>query len=366
VPEISLSLFTPTHDTKYLLELYESIRHQNYDEWCIFPNGPVTAADIPQEIREDSKTVIVISDDFPTTNIGALKRIACSACKGEICAEVDHDDILTEGILNKVKEAFQDFEVVFVYSDSVQYNNEDKSSRFYGAANAENNYDAVYGWQYYDYWQDGVLYKAAVTPEPIPAHVSIIHNAPDHIRAFRRSTYEEVGGYDSSLSICDDQDLMCRLYLKGKFKHIKECGYLYRVYGSNSWLQRNEDIQTTTVEMQKKYLRPMIDFWALQNGHKRIDICGRFNKPEGYISVDLKDADVNADLNERWPFEDSSVGVVRAFDAIEHLDNIIFTMSEIHRIHLQVVWAHFRILHIKVFLIEIPSIIILEQNRRSI
>lgn len=330
--DLSLDIFTPAHRNDYLLDAYNSIKNQSYDHWLLYPNNGLTIDDIPKIILEDPRTVIVTSEDSPTTNIGALKRICCSASDADILAELDFDDTLCPGIIDKIKEAFQDSEVVFVYSDSVQYNNEDKSSRFYGAANAENNYDAVYGWQYYDYWQDGVLYKAAITPDPIPAHVSIIHNAPDHVRSFRRSAYEEVGGYDAGLSICDDQDLMCRLFQKGKFKHLKECGYLYRVYGSNSWLQRNEDIQTTTVEMQKKYLHPMVEGWAKQNNYKMIDICGRFNKPEGYLSVDLKDADINADLNERWPFEDSSIGVVRAFDALEHLDNIVFTMSEIHRV----------------------------------
>ena len=195
------------------------------------------------------------------------------------------------------------------------------------------NEDTIYGWKYYDYWQDGVLYKVPVTPDPIPAHVSIIHNAPDHVRAFRRSTYEEIGGYDASLSVCDDQDLMCRLYLKGTFKYIPEAGYLYRVVsGQNTWLQRNELIQTVTLELQEKYIEQMAVCWAKNLGLRCLDLGGRFFSPEGYESVDLKDADVICDLEKVWPIEDNSVAVLRCYDVMEHLHDTIHFMKEASRV----------------------------------
>jgi O-antigen biosynthesis protein len=48
--------------------------------------------------------------------------------------------------------------------------------------------------------------------------------------------------------------------------------------------------------------------------------------------VDRRDADINTDLNERWPFEDNSVGCARAFDVFEHLRDPIHTMMELHRV----------------------------------
>ena len=332
MPEISLSLYTPTHDTKYLLELYESIQFQNNKEWCIFPNGELTIADIPKEIREDPRTVLVTSDDPPTTNIGALKKITCSACTGSIIGEIDHDDLVTPSIIDKIKDCFEDPEVVFAYSDSAAFNNEDKSPRFYGNANSDTNEDTVYGWKYYDYWQDGVLYKAAVTPDTIPAHTSIILFAPDHVRAFRRSTYEEVGGYDASLAVLDDSDLINRMYTKGKFRHIPECGYLYRVTGQNSWLVRNSDIQNGMEVIQEKYIEQMAVYWAKNLGLRCLDLGGRFFSPEGYESVDLKDADVICDLEKVWPIEDNSVAVLRCYDVIEHLHDTIHFMKEASRV----------------------------------
>jgi hypothetical protein len=41
--ELTVSVFTPTHDPKYLLEAYESIKDQPYSEWVVYPNNGVKA-----------------------------------------------------------------------------------------------------------------------------------------------------------------------------------------------------------------------------------------------------------------------------------------------------------------------------------
>ena len=52
----------------------------------------------------------------------------------------------------------------------------------------------------------------------------------------------------------------------------------------------------------------------------------------GYETLDLKDANIIADLNERWPLEDSSVGAIRAMDVFEHLKEPLHTMRELYRV----------------------------------
>jgi acetyltransferase-like isoleucine patch superfamily enzyme/SAM-dependent methyltransferase len=67
----------------------------------------------------------------------------------------------------------------------------------------------------------------------------------------------------------------------------------------------------------------------------RIDLgCGSRKAP-GFIGVDIFPApgvDIVADLATAFPFEDSSVDVVRAHDFIEHLTDRLRTMNEIWRI----------------------------------
>jgi len=67
----------------------------------------------------------------------------------------------------------------------------------------------------------------------------------------------------------------------------------------------------------------------------RVDLCCGTSKPNGFIGIDLfpgDKVDIVADLNKRFPFEDNSVDMVRAHDAIEHLSDKIHTMNEIWRI----------------------------------
>ena len=54
---------------------------------------------------------------------------------------------------------------------------------------------------------------------------------------------------------------------------------------------------------------------------------------DGFTNVDLcKPADVIADLTQRWPWEDSSIEEIRAWDIFEHLPGITHTFNECWRV----------------------------------
>jgi SAM-dependent methyltransferase len=63
--------------------------------------------------------------------------------------------------------------------------------------------------------------------------------------------------------------------------------------------------------------------------------CGRKHLPEA-VNLDVTDTttpDIVHDLNVRpWPFPDNHFREVHAFDVIEHLEDIVGTMEELHRI----------------------------------
>lgn len=61
--------------------------------------------------------------------------------------------------------------------------------------------------------------------------------------------------------------------------------------------------------------------------------CSDAHLPPPFINVDVcPPADVIANLNLRWPWDDSSVEVIRAFDIFEHLHNVIHTFNECWRV----------------------------------
>ena len=86
-----------------------------------------------------------------------------------------------------------------------------------------------------------------------------------------------------------------------------------------------------TLELHDKYIYQIVEKWCDIKGLRKIDLCGGHSKPQGYTSVDLNNGDIKADLNQRWPFEDGTVGLFRAHDALEHLKDNIHTMKEIYR-----------------------------------
>ena len=85
--------------------------------------------------------------------------------------------------------------------------------------------------------------------------------------------------------------------------------------------------------------------WATDKGLGILDLGGRLNAWEGFKTVDLFDADVVADLQEPWPFEDNSVGVLRASHVFEHLRDPVHAMNEAYRVLAPGGWL----------LLEVPS-----------
>lgn len=312
-------MIVPTHDATYLAEAVESVRAQTHGDWevVLVPNGGV-------ELPEFADPRVRVAPlPFESDRIGAIKGWAFSQGTGDVLLELDHDDILLPTALERVAEAFADPSVGFVYSNFAEFNHADWSAREYGPE---------YGWKVRDFEYRGHGLREMVAFEPSPQSVSLIWYAPNHLRAWRRSVYEEVGGHDPELRICDDQDLLCRTYLASRLHHIDECLYLYRVHGNNAWIRYNADIQAKNWEIYSKYIGRLCAKRARDEGLLAVDLCGGFDAPEGYLSVDLEGGDVTADLDGPWPFQDGSVGVVRASDALEHLRDKRHAMSEIHRV----------------------------------
>ena len=64
--------------------------------------------------------------------------------------------------------------------------------------------------------------------------------------------------------------------------------------------------------------------------------CG-FRHEEGFVNIDNREEchpDLLCDLSGRLPFEDNSIGEIRAFDFLEHLypDDAIHLIEEIYRV----------------------------------
>lgn len=307
-----LSVFSPCNNTKYLKEAYESLKAQTYTdwEWIILGNG---GAKIPK--FKDKRVKVHYTNE--TGRVGTLKKIATGYCSGDYLVELDADDELTPNCLEEISKCTEDF----VYSNCFQIN---KTWQPY-------TWGDGYGWEWREHTYKGHKLLEAVSPEPYPTNLSRIWFAPNHVRAWKREFYDKIGGHPD-MKISDDHDLVARSYLNGTVKHIDKPLYVYRIHGDNTWLKLVDEINTTMWENHDKYFIQMQEKWSKDNNLRIIDLGGAINAPEGYESYDRHKADIIGDLNETWALEDSSVGLLRAHDIIEHLKDPIHTMNEAYRV----------------------------------
>ena len=337
-----ISIITPVYykSIPYLEETYKSLLEQTHQDWewvTVLNNG----GRIPEYIAKDERVKIFIAeDDSPEHNqIGRLKGFACSKALGDIFVELDSDDILISTALEEIIDAFKDPKLAMVYSNSASFKNDSWESPKFGTA---------YGWESRPYF-----YKEHELNEmvawPVSAHMMrYVFWAPDHVRAWRAGAYKAIGGHNTELKTGDDHELCCRLYIQygaAGFKHIDKCLYLYRLHGENASFTNNEEVQIQTTQNYLKYSRSLAKRWANDNNLAKLDLGGRINAWEHFTTVDLFDADIIANLEEAWPFEDNSVGIIRASHLFEHLKDPIHTMNEAFRVLAPGGWL----------LIEVPS-----------
>lgn len=331
------SLITPTHkDTPYIKELYESIKSQNHSdwEWIIWVNGNATLDHL--EFAKNDPKVKIQTDESDNKNVGYHKKMAFGLGTGDVLVEVDHDDFLLKDCLSKLADKYErNPDVGFVSSNNAKLHHEDKFAP----------YSSEYGWRHSKTTFGGKELWVPRSFDPTSHSLSFIWYAPDHVRSWRKTVYHSVGGHNPDMGVLDDQELMIRTYLSTRFIHIDEPLYVYRIYGENTWLERNDEIQKKTLELRNKWSQKLAERDAQLKGLKMIDIGGGIDGRPGYVTIDQHGSDIECDLNEGIPMEDNSCYVVNASHVIEHLRDPIKTMKEIHRVLAHGGWAF----------IEVPS-----------
>jgi hypothetical protein len=304
-----VSVFTPSNDTRYLDLAYESLCGQSFAdwEWLILINGKGS----PWQPAEADQRVKISRAPSRTRGVGALKRAACEQASGEVLVELDQDDILSRSCLAQVVDALSDSKVVLAYSDAAHIDADGSPSN--------ERFEQSFGWVYTQGTVDGETYDRCHSLEPTPHNVAYIWYAPNHVRAFRRSTYDEVGGYNADLEYLEDQELMCRLYLAGEFRQIKRCLYLERTHSRSTQRHQrvNAAIQEQTVVYYRQFIEPLALAWAKRQGLR----CLRLRTPlwigdepddryEDFV-VDPDDPHIDTDSD--------SVAILKAYDVLQRL-----------------------------------------------
>ena len=301
-----LSIITPTHKPTFLQRLYESIKVQTYKdfEWVVVPNNDADVSFLPKE-----DWIRIVPDTSGNTLIGAIKNFAFNQGNGDWLIEMDHDDEMLPNCLEEIAKAAAENKCDFIYSDALDITSEFTSNIFSG-----NN------WTHYPFVYKGTEQTVNKTFIHTPQSVSRIWFAPNHVRVWRKDFYKEIGGHDVTFKALDDQDLLCRTYLKGTMYKIEKPLYAYYYHDNNTFAsaELNSWIQEYTMTLYEKYILQLMERWCELNNLFKVDISKRGSNKPGYINVDL----------DTTQLPDDKVGVIFAEDALQLYKDPVSVMSK--------------------------------------
>ena len=229
-----VTVFTPAYKSgDKIMKPYHSLLTQVYRDWEWV---------IIDDSDDDGKTFKILTDlaktDFRirvykagqhSGIIGNNKRDACSLGRGEFFLELDHDDELTPMALQWMVSGYQKHpEVGFIYSDFAECY-EDGGQFTYGPG-----WGLGYG-TYREEEHNGIKYQVVNSPNISAKTIRHIVAAPNHLRSWRKSVYDQIGGHNPMIHVVDDYELMIRTFLSTRMALIPKMCYLqYRNQSGNT------------------------------------------------------------------------------------------------------------------------------------
>jgi glycosyltransferase involved in cell wall biosynthesis len=246
-----VSVFTPAYRTGVKLHRpFLSLLEQTYAnwEWIVVDDsddGGQTFAVLKALAKKDHR-VQVFKPWEHSGIIGKVKNWACSLAKGQFLVELDHDDVLTDYALDCIVKGFQQFPYAgFLYTDCAEIF-EDGANRSY-----REGWAFGYG-SYSDVEYRGKLYKSGSAGNINAKTIRHIVSCPNHVRAWRKASYESIGGHNKELHVADDYELMVRTFLNTRMVRMPKLCYIQYI-GNSTQQARNGDIHRHVRSIRAHY-----------------------------------------------------------------------------------------------------------------
>lgn len=246
-----ISIITPTYNTApdVLARTWESVKSQSHTdwEWVIWDDSTTDAVrNFINPLTDDyDYNVRMFMGSKHDGVIGSVKRRAFSMGVGDILVELDHDDELRPNALSEIQKCFDNNpDVGFVYSNWCEFDAEGNPRKY------------PKGWALglgRDYWMPSIGAWCIVPPLLTAETVLNIGTAPNHVRAWRTSTYMQIGGHDPTMPILDDLDLIIRTFMATKTMHINKVLYVQHFGDHNSQTMFRQAIHQWTPVLDEKY-----------------------------------------------------------------------------------------------------------------
>jgi glycosyltransferase involved in cell wall biosynthesis len=285
-----VTVFTPAYKSgERIHRPFRSLREQTFTnwEWIIVDDsddGGETFKMLNHLARKDHR-IQVFKPWEHSGMIGKLKNWACSLGKGHILVELDHDDALTDYALDFVVKGFRQFpDAGFLYTDCAEI--------FEDGTNFTYRKGWAFGYgSYADVEYRGTLYKSGSGGNMNAKTIRHIISSPNHLRAWRKSFYESIGGHNKELHVADDYEIMVRTFLHTRMVHVPRLCYIQYI-GNSTQQARNKDIHRHVRSIRAHYDR-MIHERLLELG------CEDFiwDEKEGCSDYTLPNPEVESHAN---------------------------------------------------------------------
>jgi GT2 family glycosyltransferase/glycosyltransferase involved in cell wall biosynthesis len=213
-----ISILMPTYNTpeRMLRETLDSVLNQLYPHWelCVADDGspqPHVKKILQKYAARDGRIKLFLGEE--NRGVSHASNRALSLAGGEFVVLLDHDDILEEQTLFRVAECVRADDPDMVYSDEVLV-----------------SWDGSTVMEY--------VFRPAFSPELLRSHPYIVH-----LVGFRTRLLTEIGGFDETLGISQDYDLILRASEKaGCIVHIPEILYRWRIHGNSAGHQKMQQV----------------------------------------------------------------------------------------------------------------------------
>lgn len=249
-----ISVVTPTYNTPdwVLARTWASLKAQTFTnwEWVVYDDS--TNPEVRRQLygyqSDERYKVSLYSGSAHSGSIGHVKRVAFMAANGDILVELDHDDELTPTALEDIAQAFKQRNVGFVFSDWCELFANGDSGVY------PDGWGLGFGRKYWagNYWG---LSIPTITAETLGHIVAV----PNHVRAWRATTYRALGGHNPELSVADDYELIIRTALVTDWHHIPKVLYKQHIGPTTTQRKRNDAIQVAVKEIYERYRGDIIE-----------------------------------------------------------------------------------------------------------
>ena len=225
-----ISIIVPTYNTPetMLWEMLDSVKAQLYPHWelCVADDGS-DQPHVKRILQEYAAVDARIKLYFGPENRGVshASNRALDMVTSDFVILLDHDDLLEEQALFRVAESILQDQPDVLYSDEVLVT-PDLASVLH------------------------LAYRPAFSREYLRSHPYIVH-----MLGFRTKLLRDINGFDESLKISQDYDLILRATEIAKFVvHIPEILYQWRIVPSSAGEQKMHEVMATSKSVLQRHL----------------------------------------------------------------------------------------------------------------